>query len=196
MSRSPVREALYILAGKGLVVSLPRRGWKVAELDEASIRDLYAIRGALEGLAARLATERATTRDLDGLRRLVQQMRGAVAGRRRDDYFDANQAFHSAVASLAGNPRLTQLLSDWPVQIYRLYFSDSYLDPTRVGLYIGSHDAVIDAMERGDADAAERLMRRHAEDSLTAALRLLGARSGSTTTPPAPDARQEAGMRG
>lgn len=173
-SRSPVREAIRVLASKGLVVIQPRRGARVVVITEARMRDLYGIRSVLEGLAARVATERATNADIAELRASSELMRAAVAAHERETYFDANQSFHTAIARISGNDRLRELLGDWPVQIYRLFFSDSYLDPSHVGLYIGSHDAVIEAFERGDAESAERLMRRHADDSLREALRLIG----------------------
>jgi DNA-binding GntR family transcriptional regulator len=180
-SRSPVREAMRVLASKGLVVIQPNRGARVVEITESRMRDLYGIRSVLEGLAARLATDRATIEDIEELRASSEAMRAAVIAKDQEAYFDANQGFHSAVARLSGNERLCELLDDWPVQIYRLFFPQSYLDPSHVGLYIGSHDAVIEAFERRDAESAERLMSRHADDSLQEALRLIRARGGDSS---------------
>lgn len=198
-SRSPVREAMRVLASKGLVVIQPNRGARVVEITESRMRDLYGIRSVLEGLAARLATARVTSEDLDALRASSDAMRAAVMAKDQEAYFDANQAFHSAVGRLSGNDRLCELLEDWPVQIYRLFFPRSYLDPSHVGLYIGSHDAVIEAFERRDAESAERLMRRHADDSLREALRLIRAQEGDPSEGQSPgrlhiSARKEAGV--
>lgn len=196
-SRSPVREAMRVLASKGLVEIQPNRGARVIEITESRMRDLYAIRSVLEGLAARLASEHVTTEDLDHLRASSEAMRAAVVDQEQDAYFDANQAFHTAIARLSGSDRLQELLDDWPVQIYRFFFPRSYLDLSHVGLYIGSHDAVIEAFERHDADSAERLMRRHADDSLQEALLLIRTNEGSaadlsSAVPPQASARKEA----
>jgi DNA-binding GntR family transcriptional regulator len=200
-SRSPVREAIRILASKGLVVVQPNRGARVVEITETRMKDLYGIRSVLEGLAARLATDQVTSQDLDELRASSDSMRAAVIDQNREAYFDANQAFHTAVARLSGNARLSELLGDWPVQIYRMFFPESYLDLGHVGLYIGSHDAVIEAFERRDSESAERLMRRHADDSLQEALLLIRAKDSADSSeqvagPYQASVRKEASVKG
>ncbi len=103
VSRNPVREALRVVEAEGFVQILPRRGAVVATLDETAVRDLFAVREQLETLAAGLAAERATPKDVARLRRLLDDASAATDGKDFDRVAELNSAFHRAVIEVSGN---------------------------------------------------------------------------------------------
>lgn len=110
ISRTPVREALLILQTDGLVEASPNRGATVRSYDLDDLGDLYMLRAALEGVAARLAAERATPRELAKLRRSCDRF-DAVAGEGSlNDLVRENLVFHDAILDIAGNDRIAQLV--------------------------------------------------------------------------------------
>ncbi len=117
VSRQPVSHALHLLHRQGLVAESGRRGFEVAALDDARIRQLYEVRGAMDGLAARLAAQRAGE-DEPGRARLESALRdGRAAGRatplRR--LIELDVEFHAAIHALSGNAAIAETLApQWP----------------------------------------------------------------------------------
>ena len=117
VSRQPVSHALHLLHRQGLVAESGRKGFEVTRLDPLRIRQLYEVRGAIDGLAARLAAERAAT-DAAGRARLEQALQ---AGRVIDDSAPLSELtaadvdFHSAIYALSGNPAIQETVTpQWP----------------------------------------------------------------------------------
>jgi DNA-binding GntR family transcriptional regulator len=162
VSRTPLREALRRLSAEGLVSFSPNRGARVSELDFGDMRHAWTARAALEPGAARLAAER---RDRDG----IAAMRDAIAAQRRahgdrGQSFSANRAFHLALAAASGNPHLTRFAEMlWVPRIGVPIYQAQAAEPAGPAAWADEHERIADAIERGDADAAERLTRAHIE---------------------------------
>lgn len=162
ISRGPLREALQRLEGR-LVTRRPRVGVRVIELSPETIRELFLIREALEGMAARLATENARKPDVKSLRNLLSRHAKDPALKAGSAYkqgsFDSD--FHATIVRLAGNQRLEEMLLDHLYYQLRLYRYQSSAKSGRALVAFDEHVAIVDAIESGDATAAEAAMRTH-----------------------------------
>jgi DNA-binding GntR family transcriptional regulator len=163
VSVMPVREALRRLATEGLVVVVPHIGAQVAPISLRDLEEVFLIRGQLEGLAARMATIRATTEDLAELRRIVDEMDAAgqtAGGHSTPTTRKLNRELHKAILRMANLPILEQMttqLTDRGTR-YELGFMMDKEDWKNRQCY---HRAIVEAMERRAGEEAERLMREH-----------------------------------
>jgi DNA-binding GntR family transcriptional regulator len=168
MGLVPVREALKLLAHDNLVVITPRHGLYVADVNVPDLEQLSEMRLALEGLAARLAAQRATADDIVVLEALRQEQASAAsetAGPADDGrhLFDVDHRFHQAIARAAHNKYLAEGLERlfglsqrlWCLALPRLGFLSSAVE---------SHLDLVEAIKARDADRAEELMRNHVGD--------------------------------
>ena len=153
VSRTPIREALGRLASEGFLERIPHRGFRVPEESVGNLLQLYPIVAALDLLAGRLALERFTAEDVARLREINRAL--DEAGGRRDvrALIELNNRFHRVFSERSGNERLCDLLDDLRVQLARLepgYYSSG----GRAQQSAGEHDAIIQAIEAGDREAA------------------------------------------
>ena len=156
VSRGPLREAIQRLEGRRSLERVPHIGVRVASLSDREVAELYAIRGVLEGLAARLAAERMTDAELDALEACAETRHLPPV----DDMplIRPGDDFHVRVAQGSGDGRLIeQLCVDMYSQL-RLYRVRSGSTKMRAGSR-GEHLEIVAAMRARDGDAAERLMR-------------------------------------
>jgi DNA-binding GntR family transcriptional regulator len=160
VSRVPVREALHRLAADGLVTLRPRQGAFVSSLSPRQFLDAYRVREALEELAIKLALPNLTAADLDELDHLQQEMRRHAAADDADAFFAANRAFHALFVERSQNDYLKGIYYPLLDQMRRHISSSLGL---RGGLErsIDEHQAVLGAVQAGDADEAARLLREH-----------------------------------
>ena len=162
VSQGPVREALRDLELFGFVVSSPFRGTQVRRISTEELLEIYPIRAALEGVAARSAAVRIDKATLEHLEELIGTMREAAA---RDDHrgeADADHSFHHAIVKASGNHMLEHV---W--QTMRLSITTCLTTSiTHRSLHeiAERHVAVLEALRSGDPDRAEAAVRRHIEE--------------------------------
>lgn len=158
VSRTPLREALRMLQIEGLVQQLPTGGVVVAPLDPGQMRDLYVVRAALEGVAAREACARLDDAGLRDLEALVDQMSRLL------DYpaemLRLGQAFHARLLTAAGNVHCVQLLDQLRGHLHRYQSVTATIGPRRRDAF-AEHGQILAALRSRDADLAEELMRDH-----------------------------------
>lgn len=160
ISRTPLREALKVLAAEGLVELVPRRGCRVMELSDADAEQLFPVMAMLEGRCAHEATQRATPTDLTELRRLHDLLEQHAAAYDREGYYAANHVFHSQVQALAANRWLDRVCGDLR-KFLRLWRGRQLALPGRMEASINEHRVLLDAIVQGDAARAERAMHDH-----------------------------------
>lgn len=162
ISRTPVREALMRLEAAGLVQSASHSGFVVNRLDNAEVRELYAMREVLEGMAARLAAQHASDAEIVTLRKLLAQHVAAKddAGR----LAAINLRTHRAIYEAAHNRFLLRALNALSDSL-ALLGETTYRARGRADSALGEHERVVDAIEARDADAAESAAREHIRES-------------------------------
>lgn len=169
VSRSAIRDALGVLSERKLIVRYPNRGAEVVRLGRVEILNIYETREVLEGLAARLATERSESISWEDLVQLFDgPAERAVKECNFSLYLKYLDRLAERVIAAAGNPVLEEQLGLLADRIAVLARRSVFL-PGRSEQGLIVHRAVIAAMRRGDADAAERLKRqslRNARDTL------------------------------
>ena len=164
VSIMPVREALRILGAEGLVSFTPRIGARVTEFSEEDIEELYLERGALEGLAARLAVMNMTPEELRGLQDAYAAMQRAEARQDLPGFMNWDREFHRRQFRASGRPQLVgHILDLWSAGQLILSMTARTEHPMTAAL--ASHRALLDACERGDPKAAELLTRTHTEQA-------------------------------
>ncbi|MEK8049783.1 GntR family transcriptional regulator [Ideonella sp. DXS22W] len=167
ISRTPVREALKVLAAEGLVDWVPRRGARVTELGDDDAEQLFPVMAMLEGRCALEATRRATPADLSQLQQLHDQLELHAASGDLDGYYRANHDFHTRVQQLAANRWLDRATGDLR-RFMRLWRGRQLAAPGRLQDSINEHRVLIAAMRGGDAERAGRAMHDHLMAQLAA----------------------------
>ena len=170
VSRTPVREALYLLASEGLVVPT-KRGFMVREFTPSEIVEIYEVRAALEGMAARLAAERAGGRAIEAVLE-VEAGTVTLAKSARQVLVDKNTLFHRAIFAAAGNERLGRLNGQHTEHFFNYRIADLYTDE-EAAASIEGHRQIEVALRKRDGDAAEKAARDHILEALSVTLRKL-----------------------
>lgn len=160
VSRTPVREAFNRLAQEGLVTVFPGRGAFVATLSFSDMVQLLEIRETLEGMAARLATNRLTKTNLEKLRRRMEVALEKSVGNDYTGYLDVDRQFHESLISASGNQHLSQLMKSLRDRIQMLRHRSVIL-PGRAHKSFQEHLQIIDALAARDPDLAEERIRIH-----------------------------------
>ena len=167
ISRTPLREALKVLAAEGLVELVPRQGCRVTELSEDDADALFPVMAMLEGRCAFEAVSRLMPADVRTLQRLHATLEKHAAARNIDGYYRANHEFHTAVQALAANRWLDRATSDLR-RFVRLLRGRQLNLPGRIEASIGEHRRLLAAIEQRDAPRAEQLMHDHLMAQLVA----------------------------
>lgn len=170
ISRTPVREALQLLASEGLVVGI-KRGYVVRDHTANEIRQIYEVRAALEGMAARLAAERANDLTIAEIEALGAHHDGLVLDDRKM-LVDANSRFHASIMQAAENPRLEQINQRNSEHFFNHQIAQLYTDD-EARTSVRGHGLILTALRERKPDAAELAAREHVLEALEATLRKL-----------------------
>jgi len=169
VSRTPVWDAMRRLETEGLVSTVARHGVFVLNYGVDKVRDLFAVRGALEALAAGEAARRLDADERLALEVTVRRLEDAAREVDVEAYSRAAIDFHDLVLAAARNQVLRKLLETVYAQILVLRLRSLYL-PERLASSVAEHRAIFTAVAAGDADRAEHLSRAHADHVLADAL--------------------------
>ncbi|WP_147919019.1 GntR family transcriptional regulator [Ruania zhangjianzhongii] len=160
ISRSPAREAITRIQHDGLADYVPHRGAVVSRIDPEALAEIYAIREVLEGLAARLAAERADEAALARLDVLWTAHAEAVEAGDTAAHVRLDGEFHHRIREAAGNERLTESLGRLQGQI-RLAMATTSRRGGGPPVALAEHRAILDAIRSGDGESAEQVARGH-----------------------------------
>ncbi len=159
VSRTPIREAMTVLEQEGFVRSVPRRGIYVIRKTKREIIEMITVWAAIESLAARLATERATAEQLHELRALFAEF-GQNPSDHLHEYSRANVAFHAAIIRMGGCELMTDITENLFIHM-RAVREVTIGQGNRAMRSIVDHMQIIAALEARDADLVARLVREH-----------------------------------
>ncbi len=160
ISRTPLREALKVLASEGLVELKPRRGCYVTEISRQDLDDIFPLMAMLEGRCAAEAVGRARPADIAALRVIHDRLEAAAREGRIDAFFDANQEFHRKIQELSGNRWLLSVIQDLR-KVLKLSRLHSLSLEGRLQQSLDEHRAIMLALEAGNAGQAEKVMHDH-----------------------------------
>ena len=166
ISRTPLREALKVLATEGLVTMKVRRGAYVTEVSEKDLTDVYHLLALLESDAASVVAAQATAAQIKELQALHNQLESAVNN--RDRFFALNEKFHRRLLEIAGNRWRDQMVLDLR-KVMKLNRHNSLLKSGRIGESLAEHAALMEAITARDAVEAARRMSAHFANGLEAA---------------------------
>jgi DNA-binding GntR family transcriptional regulator len=169
VNRAHIRTALAMLDQEGLIVREKNRGARVRAISDAEALEIAETRLAIEVMVARQAAARATAADRKALRAIEVEMRRAVADEDYPRFSQCNAALHRAILRIAANATASRILDTLKSHLVRLQYRVILL-PGRPQSSLAEHRAIVDAICKGDCDAAEAAMRRHLE-SFTALLK-------------------------
>ncbi|MFD1711175.1 GntR family transcriptional regulator [Ottowia sp. GY511] len=166
ISRTPLREALKVLATEGLVTMKVRRGAYVAESSAKDLADVYHLLALLETDAARVVAQRASDAELAELATLHAELRSAVGDAAR--FFPLNEAFHLRLLELSDNRWRLQIVQDLR-KVMKLHRQHSLQKDGRLEASLAEHEELMQALSSRDAERAAACMARHFVSGLEAA---------------------------
>jgi DNA-binding GntR family transcriptional regulator len=161
ISRTPVREAMAQLEREGFVRSVPRRGVYVVRKTKAEVIEMITAWAALEGMAARLITQRASDDEIASLGKMFATFEDGALRAHLDEYSEANIEFHQAIIGMSGNRVLISLAENLFTHM-RMIRRKTITEKDRIEKSIRDHMNIIHALEARDTARAEELVRDHA----------------------------------
>ncbi len=166
ISRTPLREALKVLAAEGLVTMKVRRGAYVTEVSEKDLRDVYHLLALLESDAARVVAQRASAAQLAQIQTLHQDLEKAMDN--RDRFFEINEAFHMLLMEIADNRWRDQMVADLR-KVMKLNRHSSLFKEGRIEQSLAEHQAIVQALADRQPEVAAERMSAHFMSGLQAA---------------------------
>jgi len=155
VSQIPVREALNRLAAMGLIVRKPNQGTFVVEFSPEELKAILEVRDRLEGLAVRLAALRATPDEIKALRKLIAQMEKAASSENTIQLSEVDIIFHRTLWACTRNPFLEKSLASLILPMFGFNMA-THLPQVDLSSYTRKHERIVDAIAKGDAEAAEK----------------------------------------
>jgi DNA-binding GntR family transcriptional regulator len=166
ISRTPLREALKVLAAEGLVTMKVRRGAYVTEVSEKDLRDVYHLLALLESDAARVVAQNASVEQMAQIEALHQNLEAAVDN--RDHFFEINETFHMLLLELADNRWRNQMVADLR-KVMKLNRHSSLFKEGRIEQSLAEHRAIVQALTLRQPELAAECMSAHFTNGLQAA---------------------------
>jgi DNA-binding GntR family transcriptional regulator len=167
ISRTPLREAIKLLASEGLITMKPRRGAYVTEVSEQDLREVFELLALLESDAAGVVAAQNDAALLQTLESLHQQL--TAANQQREVFFAINEQFHTTLLKAAGNRWREQTVADLR-KVMKLNRHHSLLKTGRVEESLKEHSAIMVALRSGNAADSAAAMRHHMMQGLEAAV--------------------------
>ena len=160
ISRTPLREALKVLAAEGLVELLPHRGARVTRLSAEDLKHCFELTGALEALAGELACARITDEGIEEIAHLTKIMADHHAAAQRSEYFACNQQIHEAIVRAAGNPQLAEMYTILSRRMRRARYLAN-VPRTRWDDAMREHQGILAALRARNGARLGTLLREH-----------------------------------
>jgi DNA-binding GntR family transcriptional regulator len=167
ISRTPMREAIKVLASEGLVTIKMRRGAYVTEVAKTDLEQIFTILSLLEGQAAKETAIKATEAELNQLDDLHHRLEKAAADRDLEQFFEINVKFHELIQEIAGNKWMNGVIADLR-KVLKLHRKDSLTSTGRLQNSLVEHREILRALLKRDEQAAEIAMRIHLARGLEA----------------------------
>lgn len=194
VSRTPLREALKVLASEGLVELTPNRGARITRLTEHDVEEMFEVMGTLEALAGELAANRITAEELAEIKVLHYQMALHQARRELMPYFRMNQEIHRKIFEISRNRTLMTVYAGLAGRIRRSRYLAN-ISESRWAEALAEHEAILAALEARDGVALGQLLKKHLSktcETVKQALRddqtkdpaTANSRAGAEVTPP------------
>ncbi len=181
ISRTPLREALKVLAAEGLIDLLPNRGARVRQLSRRDLEELFEMMGGLESLAGRLACENITDEEIAEVERLHHEMYGYYLHRDMHNYFLANQRIHEKIVAAACNETLRTTYANFAGRLRRVRYSANFARKrARWAEAMREHEAILDALRRRSASELADILFHHLRNKRTAAMEHLAETENGT----------------
>lgn len=160
ISRTPLREAMKVLATEGLIELLPHRGAVVTALSARDVEDMFQVMGALEALVGEIVCTRISEADIKTLHKLHKQMVQHYKRGERLEYFRLNQQIHELIVNASGNPILINMYNTLSGRIRRARYMAT-LTQERWDQAVKEHEEMLDAIEARDGARLGQILRDH-----------------------------------
>ena len=174
VSRTPLREAIKMLAAEGLVELLPNRGAVAASLGEQDVADAFEVIAGLEGQSGELAAQRITDAERAEIRALHYEMLAAFTRRDLSTYYRLNAQIHAQINAAARNPVLTQTWRNVNARLQALRFRSNF-DEAKWQRAVQQHQRMVDLLDAREGSALRALLVEHLENKRDAVLDLMRA---------------------
>ncbi|MFH0796352.1 MAG: GntR family transcriptional regulator [Candidatus Omnitrophota bacterium] len=174
VSRTPIREAFNRLESEGLLERMPRWSAFVKKPDRAEIMEMYEVREALEGVAARLAVLRATPDDLNKMKEAIDKTEQALAKEGGEDvkaYNQGDNEFHEALVNASHNRKLINLASLGHLHVEEIPVALDVKPIEEHGRLVEDHRCILASVTERNGELAEKLIRKHISGAMKGAAR-------------------------